>query len=501
MLLADVVAVSDALRVTTSRTGKLAELADLLRRVPPPEVPAAVGFLAGEPRQGRIGVGWATLSAIQPEPSAAPQLTVADLDLALTRIQETTGPGSAAERARLFQELLVRATAEESDFVRRLLVGELRQGALDGVMGEAIARAAGIAPSIVRRGLMLSGDLRETARLALEGGADALRGIGLQVLRPLLPMLASTAESVEEALAETRLSSVEWKIDGVRIQVHRSGDEVRIYTRNLNDATDRLPDVVAIARSLPASAFVLDGEALWPGESGMPRGFKELMSQFGRLPGRAAAEIVAFFFDCLHLGGVDLIDLPLLERTEHLAALAGEWRIPSITTADPAAATRFLDAALEAGHEGVMVKGADSTYQAGRRGKAWKKVKAAKTCDLVVIGAEWGHGRRQGWLSNLHLGAIGPDGQPVMVGKTFKGLTDERLRWQTEQFLRLESGRSGIVVFVRPELVVEIELDGVMPSSRYPGGVALRFARVRRYRPDKSPAEADTIETVRALAL
>jgi DNA ligase-1 len=500
VLLADVVAVSETLRATTSRTAKLTALADLLRRLSPSEVPAAVGFLAGEPRQGKIGVGWATLTAIQPEPAATPLLTVEDLDLALTRIQETTGTGSVVERARQLQDLLGRATAGESDFVRRLLVGELRQGALDGVMGEAIARAAGVPPSIVRRASMLSGDLRETARLALEGGASALQGIGLRVLRPLLPMLASTAESVEEALAETKLSSVEWKIDGVRIQVHRSGDEVRIFTRNLNDATDRLPDVVAIARSLPASQFVLDGEALWPGESGMPRGFKDLMSQFGRLPGRAAAEIVAFFFDCLHVEGADLIDRPLLERLEHLAALAGEWRVPSITTADPATAARSLDAALAAGHEGVMVKAANSTYQAGRRGKAWKKVKAAKTLDLVVIGAEWGHGRRQGWLSNLHLGAIGSDGRPVMVGKTFKGLTDELLRWQTEQLLRLETGRSGIVVFVRAELVVEIELDGAMASTRYPGGVALRFARVRRYRPDKTVAEADTIDAVRRLA-
>jgi DNA ligase-1 len=312
-------------------------------------------------------------------------------------------------------------------------------------------------------------------------------------------MLASTAEGVAEAMSGQGLASVEWKLDGVRIQVHRRGDEVAVFTRNLNDITPRVPELVAVARELAGERVVLDGEALTVGEGAQPRAFQETMSRVGRLAGEGATPLVPWFFDCLHLDGQDLVDRPLAERLAALDTAAGAWRIPGTLTDDPAVAAGVLDDALAAGHEGVVVKAASSLYEAGRRGAAWRKVKRARTLDLVVLGAEWGHGRRQGWLSNLHLGARHPTGGFVMVGKTFKGLTDEVLRWQTERFLELESHRSGIVVFVRPELVVEIALDGVQASPRYPGGVALRFARVKGYRPDKSPAEADTIDTVREL--
>jgi DNA ligase 1 len=472
-LLADVVAASREVAETSSRSRKVAVLAELLRRLDRDEIVPVVGFLAGAPHQGRVGVGWSTVAAVEPAPSLQPTLTVADLDAAISRVQETTGSGSAAARAEILGELLGRATSDEDGFVRRLFTGELRQGALAGLMIDAVAKAAGVPGDLARRALMLSGDLTRTAAVAIGDGEDGLRDVGFELFRPILPMLASTAESVAEAVEGFERASVEWKVDGIRVQIHRRGDEVRIYTRNLNDVTEELPEVAAAVRALDSAQLVLDGEAY----RGRP-----------------------FLFDILHLDGEDLLDTPLEERAARLERVAPELRIPSVLTSDPDEGERALRDALDAGHEGVVVKDAASLYSAGRRGKAWRKVKPVLTFDLVVLGAEWGHGRRHGRLSNLHLGARDPrTGGFLMVGKTFKGMTDELLEWQTGELLARETERHGIAVMVRPELVVEIALDGAHTSTRYPGGLALRFARVKRYRPDKSPAEADTIDALRAL--
>jgi DNA ligase-1 len=496
-LLADVVTASREVAETSSRSSKVAILAELLRRLEPGEVPLAVGFLAGVPRQGRIGVGYSTIYGIDAPPAATPSLTIHDLDRAISEVQRTTGSGSAAERKRILGALLARATEPEAGFVKRLFTGELRQGALAGLMIDAVAKAADVSGQLARRALMLSGDLTRTAELAITEGEDGLRAVRLELFRPILPMLASTAASASEAVASFERSSVEWKLDGIRIQIHRRGDDVRIYTRNLNDITDALPGIVDAVRRLPVDKAVFDGEALWMGEHG-PAAFQDTVSQ---LDGHAPPEgVVTFLFDVLHVDGEDLLDTPLEERAARLEAIAPVLKIPGVVTSDPAVAERVEEEALSAGNEGVVVKDAASLYTAGRRGKTWLKVKPVRTYDLVVLGAEWGHGRRQGWLSNLHLGARDPrTGELVMVGKTFKGMTDELLAWQTNELLERETSRQGITVFVRPDLVVEIALDGVQSSTRYPGGVALRFARVKRYRPDKRADEADTIDDLRAL--
>ncbi len=521
MLLAEVVEASARVAATPARTAKISALAELLRRLPPDEVEPAVGFLVGEPRQGRIGVGWATLAKRRgfsagtvPETTTIPaeneepdgRITVGELDRALSELSATTGAGSVAARGALIDGVLARATRAEVDFIADLLTGGLRQGALEGVMAEAVAKAAEVPAAAIRRACMLAGDLGRTAAVALAEGRAGLDAVGLEVLRPVQPMLASTAADVAEAIAGLGLSSVEWKLDGVRLQVHKAGNEVRIYTRNLNDITDRMPEVVTIVRGLPAEQVVLDGEALTMTEAARPQPFQLTMSRVGRRQSGTPEDFTArigvapHFFDCLHLDGEDLLDRPLLDRLAALERVAGPWRIPGEVTDDPATAATVLQAALAAGHEGVVVKGAHSPYEAGRRGQSWRKVKMARTFDLVVLGAEWGHGRRKGWLSNLHLGARDPrTGEFVMVGKTFKGLTDKTLAWQTERFLELETRREGITVFVRPEIVAEVALDGVQTSTRYPGGVALRFARLKTYRSDKSPAEADTIDSLRAL--
>jgi len=443
-------------------------------------------------------VGWAAISAVQAAPAATPTLTVGDLDAMVAALGRLGGPGSGAARAALLRDAFERATEAEADFLRRLLLGDLRQGALEALVTDALAAAVGVPVEVVRRAVMLDGDLSRVAATALTGGEAGLCAIGLQLLRPVQPMLAATAADVGEAIGACGLSSVEWKLDGARVQAHRDGDEVALFTRNLNDVTARLPGVARLVRSLPAARLVLDGEVLGVDEDERPDHFQDTMSRFGRHDG-GGAELGVWFFDLLHLDGRDLLDQPLVERAALLAEVAGPLKVPSVLTDDPAVAADFAAGALAAGHEGVMVKGASSRYEAGRRGSAWRKVKPVHTVDLVVLGAEWGHGRRRGWLSNLHLGARGPDGTFLMVGKTFKGLTDELLAWQTARLLELEVGREGIVVHVRPELVVEVALDGVLASDRYPGGVSLRFARVRRYRPDKSPAEADDIATVRAI--
>jgi DNA ligase 1 len=496
-LLADLVAASRHVTETSSRSRKVAILAELLSSLEPDEVAVAAGLLSGTPRQGRVGVGYSTVYGVADAPAAEASLTIGDLDVAVDAIQGATGTGSAATRRQLLGGLLGRATKEEGDFVRRLLTGELRQGALAGVMADAVAKAAGVRPDVARRALMLSGDLTRTAEIAMAQGEEGLRAVGFELFRPVLPMLASTAESVADAVRSFELVSVEWKLDGIRIQAHRRGREVRIYTRNLNDITQALPGIVEALRRLPVGQAVLDGEALWMGDDG-PAAFQDTVA---RIDSEAQPEgIATFIFDLLHVDGDDLLDTPLQERLARLESLAPQLKIPGVLTSVPEEAQRVLDESLRAGHEGVVVKDAASLYSAGRRGKAWRKVKPVRTYDLIVLGAEWGHGRRQGWLSNLHLGARHPgSGEAVMVGKCFKGLTDELLRWQTKELLERETARRGIAVLVRPELVVEVALDGVQSSTRYAGGVALRFARVKRYRPDKSPAEADTIDDLRAL--
>jgi DNA ligase 1 len=496
-LLADAVSTSRDITDTTSRSEKIAVLAELLSRLDPDEVAAAVGFLTGVPRQGRVGVGYSTIYGIERAPAPEPSLTIDELDRAIATVRKTTGSGSAAERQQILGDLLGRATEEEADFIKRLFTGELRQGALAGLMVDAIARAAEVSGVLTRRALMLSGDLRRTAEIAITDGEDGLREVGFEIFRPILPMLASTAASASDAVASFDRSSVEWKLDGIRVQIHRRDAEIRVYTRNLNDITEALPGIVDAVRALPATQAVFDGEALWMGDQ-RPADFQDTVS---RIDGTAPPEgIVTFLFDVLHLGGEDLLDTPLEQRAARLEAIAPHLKIPSVVTSDSEVAERVMDEALRAGHEGIVVKDAASLYSAGRRGKAWRKVKPVRTYDLVVLGAEWGHGRRKGWLSNLHLGARDPGtGEFVMVGKCFKGLTDELLEWQTKELRAREIDRRGIAVLVRPELVVEVAIDGVQSSTRYPGGVALRFARVKRYRPDKAAQEADTIDQLRAL--
>jgi ATP-dependent DNA ligase I len=496
-LLADLVAASQEVAETSARSRKVAILAELLQRLDPAEVAIATGLLSGVPRQGRVGVGYSTIYGIERAPAGEPTLTVADLDTAISEVQAATGTGSGAQRRQILAGLLERATEAEAGFVKRLFTGELRQGALAGVMVDAVAKAAGVPAALARRALMLSGDLTRTAEIAMSGGEDGLRAVGFELFRPIFPMLASTAETVTDAVSSFDRASVEWKLDGIRIQVHRRGEEVRIYTRNLNEITHALPGIVEAVRRLGVEQAVLDGEAIWMGDDG-PAAFQDTVAQ---IDADAPPEgISTFLFDLLHLDGEDLLDTPLEERAAKLEAIAPQLRVPSILTSEPDEGERALEESLVAGHEGVVVKDAGSLYAAGRRGKAWLKVKPVRTYDLVVLGAEWGHGRRQGRLSNLHLGARDPGtGEFVMVGKTFKGMTDELLEWQTSELLRRETEQRGITVFVRPELVVEIALDGVQSSTRYPGGLALRFARVKRYRPDKQAEEADTIDDLRSL--
>jgi DNA ligase 1 len=499
VLLADVVTSSAAVGSTRSRTAKTAALAALLRSAGPDEIEPATAWLAGEPRQNKLGTGWRTLSQLDATPADEPSLEVVAVERILDALAATTGPGSTARRAALLGELFGAATADEQEFLRRLLTGELRQGALEGVMLEAVAAAAGVPATAVRRAFMLSGRLPATARLALTEGVEGLDAVRLEVGRPVRPMLASPADTLDAALAELAPeASVEFKLDGARIQVHRDGDEVGVWTRTLREVTPNVPELVELVRGLPCRSVVLDGETLALRDDGRPRPFQETMSRFGA----AAGELLLrpFFFDCLHLDGADLLDEPLRVRLEALEEVAGPHRMPGVLHPSAEEAADLLEQALEAGHEGVMVKSLDAPYAAGRRGRAWQKVKPVHTLDLVVLGAEWGYGRRTGTLSNIHLGARDPDGgEPIMVGKTFKGMTDELLAWQTRTFPSLVREEHGHMVLLRPELVVEIELDGAQRSPRYPGGVALRFARVVRYRPDKTPAEADTIDAVRAL--
>ena len=506
MLLADLVACADEVAATSSRTAKIEALAELLLGADRDEAGVVAGLIAGDPRQGRIGVGWATVAALRTAPAAQPTLSVADLDGMLDAVAGASGDGSTQRRLDLLGGLLACTTAAEADFVRRLLVGELRQGASEGVVVEAVARAGRVPAASVRRALMLVGDLGETAAVALSQGRSGLEAVGFQTLRPIRPMLASTADDAASAVADMGRCSVEWKLDGVRIQAHRRGDEVRIWTRNLNEVTARLGEVVEVVRDLPVHTAALDGEVLGLAEDLSPAAFQDTMgrvgtrSTSGAAPAAAAPVRVApVFFDVLHVDGRDLLDEPLQSRLECLGRVAGDHRVPGVVTEDPDEAERVFDAAVAAGHEGVMVKAAGAPYAAGRRGKAWRKVKPVRQLDLVVLAVEPGSGRRRGWLSNIHLGARDPGGGFVMVGKTFKGMTDEMLEWQTRRFEELAIDRTAREVRLRPEQVVEIAVDGVQRSSRYPGGVALRFARVLRYRSDKPATEADTIAAVRGL--
>jgi len=504
VLLQEIAETSAAVSETAARLGKVERLAACLRRLEPDEVGIAVAFLSGELRQRQIGVGYASLRDL-PAGAEAPSLTLTEVDATFAAVGAQAGAGSQRERRRLLAELMARATSVEQPFLWRLLLGDLRQGALEGVMVEAVARAAAVPPAEVRRALMLRGDLGPVAEAALRDGTDGLRAFRLHVGRAVQPMLAQTADSVAAAMERISPAAVEWKLDGVRAQIHRQGGDVRVFTRSLDDITARVPELVESALALPVRSAVLDGEAIALRPDGRPHPFQVTAGRLGsrldvdRL--RASLPLTLLLFDVLHLDGEDLLDRTGAERAEALAAAVPErLRMPRLVTGDVAEADAFLAEALERGHEGVLVKSLSSAYEAGRRGSGWIKVKPRHTLDLVVLAAEWGHGRRRGYLSNLHLGALDPDtGGFVMLGKTFKGLTDEMLAWQTQRFLELEQRRDEWTVYPRPELVVEIAFDGVQASPRYPGGVALRFARVLRYRPDKRAADADTIQAVRSI--
>lgn len=504
MLIAELVTTWSKVSATSSRLAKVQLLADCMRHLSGAEIVPGVAYLTGGLRQRQIGVGWAALRDL-PAPAAGPSITVADLDATLERIGGLAGKGSQAARRAALAELFGRATADEQRFLRQLLVGELRQGAQAGVMADAVARAAGVPVAAVRRALLVGGDLRLVAAAALTEGAAGLSGFSLQVGRPLAPMLAQTADSIEAAMANVAPAAVEWKLDGIRIQVHRDGSDVAVFTRSLDDITSRVPEVTDAIAALPVRSLVLDGEAIALRKDGRPQRFQVTASRVGakRDPEslRGQIPVTPMFFDVLHLDGADQLDLPERDRYAALQnAVPERLLVPRIVAEDVPAAADFFARALERGHEGVVCKALDAPYDAGRRGGAWLKVKPRHTLDLVVLAAEWGHGRRSGRLSNLHLGARDPaTGGFVMLGKTFKGLTDQMLAWQTVHLLELVTQQNDWVVHVRPELVCEIAFDGVQRSRRYPGGLALRFARVKGYRIDKSAAEADTIDTVRVI--
>jgi DNA ligase-1 len=504
MLLADVVATSTAVAATRSRKAKVAAIAALLATAAADERETVTSYVGGSLRQRRTGLGWRGLTDLPP-PAGTSSLTVAEVDATFDAIAALAGAGSQAARASAVSDLFARATADEQQWLRGVVTGEVRQGALDALVQEAIAAASEVPLAAVRRAAMLAGSTVAVVGRAFDGGEDALAEIGLEVGRPVLPMLASSAKTVAEAMEKAGGGAVaiDTKLDGIRIQVHRDGDSVSIATRSLEDITARLPEVVEVALSLPSERFVLDGEALALTDDGRPRPFQETASRTAQASG---TRVTPFFFDVLHVDGRDLLTTPGDARLAELERLVPEpFRVPRLVTDDLAAAETFVAEVLAAGHEGVVVKTLAAPYDAGRRGSAWVKVKPVHTLDLVVLAVEWGSGRRQGWLSNIHLGARDPSSDTgfVMLGKTFKGMTDEMLAWQTERFTELATSptdRSSYVVEVRPEQVVEIAFDGLQRSTRYPGGLALRFARVLRYRDDKSAEEADTIETVRSLA-
>ena len=505
MRLYEIVETSRRVTETTRRSEKVREIAGCLQRCGPDTVETVVGLLTGRPRQGRIGVGWATFQTTIPKIAARPSLTLLEVDAVLDRIAQTSGAGSTKERAHLMGDLLARATREEQDFLLRALLGELRQGALEGLMVEAIALAAKLPIDEIRRALMVQGNLGTVAAQTLTESQPGLAHLAIQLFRPVQPMLAQTAEGTAEALAQLGQMALEYKLDGARIQVHKLERDVRIFSRSLKDVTAAVPEIVEAVQVLPVRTLILDGEALALRRDGTPETFQVTMRRFGRKLEvermRESLPLRSFFFDCLYFE-----DKPLVDQTceERFAALAGALPEPLLVrrsvTGESAEAEAFLKEALASGHEGIMAKALNAPYQAGARGSVWLKIKPTITLDLVVLAAEWGHGRRSGWLSNLHLGARDPaSGATVMLGKTFKGMTDEMLTWQTAELQKLAVGRDAYTVYVRPQLVVEIAFNDIQASPRYPGGLALRFARVKRYRPDKQPEDADTIETVRAI--
>jgi DNA ligase 1 len=506
--LADLVDTSQRVGATPARLIKVRELAEFLRRLEPGEIGIATHYLSGELPQGRFGIGYASLAAAARERAAAlPTLSITDTDSRLSALAAIRGAGAGERRARSLRELFTQATAAEQPFLLHLLAGELRQGALGGIMMDAIAAAAAVPVESVRRAAMYSKNLGTVAHVALLEGAAALARFQLELFSPVSPMLAQTAADVDEALHELNgAAAFEWKMDGARIQVHKGAQQVRIYTRALNEVTAALPEIVAAVRALPAEVLILDGEAIAFDAAGRPHPFQITMRRFGRRLRveelRENLPIRAFYFDCLRVGGESIAARPARERFAALSSsIPAELAIPRLVTASAAEARAFYDAALAAGHEGLMAKSLDGPYEAGNRGASWLKIKRAHTLDLVVLAAEWGHGRRSGKLSNLHLGARDPGtGAYVMLGKTFKGLTDAMLEWQTRRFLELETHRDASTVYVRPEVVVEIAFSDLQASPRYAGGLALRLARVKRYREDKRPGEADTMEAVRRIA-
>ena len=505
MLLQQLVQTSRQVAATSARLAKIDLLAALLKQARPTEIATAIAYLSGSVRQAKLGVGWATLQAARAEAAQRPSLEIADVDATLTRLAASAGKGSAAAKAELLRDLFARATSEEQDFLLRLFTGELRQGALEGIMVEAVAKAAALPASDVRRAAMLAGDLGAVADAALTEGAAGLSRFAVQLFQPIKPMLAQPATDVADALGRLGTAAFEFKLDGARIQVHKAGNEVKVFSRLLNDVTVAVPEVVEAVRRLPLHEVILDGEAIALTAAGRPLPFQTTMRRFGRKLDverlRGELPLTPFFFDILYADGASLLAESYSRRYEALAMhVPAAQRPPRLVTANQGEAQVFFAAALQAGDEGLMAKSLAAPYEAGARGAAWMKIKQANALDLVVLAAEWGHGRRSGWLSNLHLGARDPaSGGFVMLGKTFKGMTDELLAWQTKRLSELELRREGHVVYVRPELVVEVAFNGLQESSVYPGGLALRFARVVRYREDKTVEEADTIETVRGL--
>ena len=506
-LLAALVQASQRVGASAARRVKVSELAALLKMLTPEEIDIGVHYLSGEIPQGKIGIGYAAVRAAAATPAAdLGKLSIAEVDDKLSELAGMRGGGSAARRAAALRELFARATAPEQQFLLRLLIGELRQGALAGVMVDAIAAAAELPIAAVRRAAMYSKSLGAVAATALQEGAEALAKFQLELFSPVSPMLAQTAVDVAEALQEIHgAAAFEWKMDGARIQVHKLGNEVRIYTRSLNEITAAIPEIAELARTFAEHALVLDGEAIAFDASGRPHPFQVTMRRFGRKlnveASRSALPIEAFFFDCLRFGAESIATRSTQERFLALASAVPASRlVPRLITDSEPAAHAFYEAAIAAGHEGVMAKALDAPYEAGNRGASWLKIKRVHTLDLVVLGAEWGYGRRTGKLSNLHLGALDPaTGEYIMLGKTFKGLTDAMLTWQTQEFLAREVRRDAGTVYIRPELVVEIAFSDLQTSSRYPGGVALRLARVKRYRDDKSVVDADTMDAVRKI--
>jgi DNA ligase-1 len=506
MRLCDLVETSGRVARASGRLEKVALLAGLLRRVEPEEVQVAAAFLCGRLRQAKLGVGYAGVRAAAPPAAAeSPALTLSEVDATFGQIARIAGKGSVDEKLRRLSELLAAATRDEQRFLVSLVVGELRQGALEGLVAEAVAQAAGVPAERVRRAVTAAGDLPSVAQVALAEGSAGLSRFAIQLFRPVLPMLAEAAEDAPDALAQLGRAALEFKLDGARVQVHKSGDDVRIYSRRLNEVTAAVPELVEVSRALPARDLVLDGEAIALRPDGAPHPFQTTMRRFGRKREverlRQALPLTPFFFDILYLDGAALLDEPQERRFATLSEIApGGLVIPRTVTDSVEAAQAFLATALARGHEGIMAKALDAPYEAGSRGQRWLKVKPVRTLDLVVLAAEWGHGRRRGRLSNLHLGARDAErGGFLMLGKTFKGMTDEMLEWQTAELLRLEISRDDYTVYVRPELVVEVAFSDVQVSPQYPGGLALRFARVKRYRTDKAAAEADTFAAVQEM--